>query len=220
MINFKGAIFDLDGTLLDSMGVWEKIDIDFLAKRNLSVPENYTSEISALSFRKTAEYTIDRFHLKETAEDLMKEWNHMAAYEYSHMITLKPYAKEYLATLKACGIRIGTATSLSGVLAKSALINHGIYNLFDIQCETDEVGKGKDSPDVFLLAAEKLGVVPEECIVFEDLLAGICSAKKAGMKKVFGIYDEYSKEQAEEIQKAADGYYYSFKDAPVPQNVW
>jgi len=219
MINFKGAIFDLDGTLLDSMGVWEKIDIDFLAKRNLSVPEDYTREISALSFRKTAEYTINRFHLKETAEDLMKEWNYMAAYEYSHMIKLKPYAKEYLTTLKSCGIRLGTATSLSGVLAKPALINNGIYDLFDIQCETDEVGKGKDSPDVFLLAAEKLGVVPKECIVFEDLFAGICSAKKAGMK-VFGIYDKYSKEQAEEIQKAADGYYYSFKDAPVPQNIW
>jgi len=215
MLDFSAAIFDLDGTLLDSMGVWEKIDIDFLAKRGLPVPDTYINEICARSFQEAAEYTISLFNLDERIEDLVSEWNSMAIYEYSHNIGLKPYAKEYLALLKSCGIKLGTATSLPKVLSEPVLRNNGIYNYFDIQCSTDEANRGKEFPDVFVLASQKLEVPAEQCIVFEDLLPGIISAKNAGMK-AFCVYDEYSKEQRAEILKIADGYLYDFKKAPVP----
>lgn len=215
MFHFNAAIFDLDGTLIDSMGIWEKIDIDFLTKRGLPVPETYINEICARSFREAAEYTINLFHLDERAADLISEWNGMAIYEYSHNIGLKPYAKEYLALLKSCGIKLGTATSLPKVLSEPVLRNNNIYDYFDIQCSTDEVNRGKEFPDVFILASKKLEVLPDQCIVFEDLLPGIISAKKAGMK-AFCIYDESSKEHRTEIQKIADGYLYDFKKAPVP----
>ena len=215
MFNFKAAIFDLDGTLIDSMGVWEKIDIEFLSKRGLPVPETYINEICARTFQEAAEYTIDLFHLEERAEDLIREWNDMAIYEYSHNVGLKPYAREYLALLKSCGIKIGTATSLPNVLSEPVLRNNGVYDCFDVQCSSEEVNRGKEFPDVFILASKKLKVPPEQCIVFEDLLPGIISAKKAGMR-AYCLYDEYSKEQRTEIQKIADGYLYDFKNAPIP----
>ena len=106
-MNFKGAVFDLDGTLLDSMEVWKNIDIEFLSKRGLEVPKGYSDEILAMSFRETAEYTIARFGLQEQPDDVMHEWNQMAIEAYGHHVQLKPGAKEYLLKLKSHGIRLG-----------------------------------------------------------------------------------------------------------------
>lgn len=216
MLDFKAAIFDLDGTLLDSMGVWEKVDIAFLSKRNLPVPERYMEEIRARSFIEAAEYTIGLFRLEESPSDLIKEWNAMVAHEYGHNIRLKAHAREYLSLLKSREIKIGTATSLPPALSELALKNNGIHEFFDCFCSTDEVNRGKEFPDVFVLAAQKLMVPPEDCIVFEDILQGALSAKRAGMR-TFCVYDEYARDQMEEIKKIADGYLYDFQDAPLPR---
>lgn len=178
MPDFKAAIFDLDGTLFNSLGVWKQIDIDFLAKRNLEVPENYVKEISSLSFIEAAQYTINTFCLEETIEELINQWNSMAIHEYSHKIKLKPYVKEYLIFLKSYGIKLSTATSLHPELSVPLLKNNGIYDLFDTQCNANEVTRGKDFPDIYLLASEKLSIPPVDCLVFEDLLVGLKSAKK------------------------------------------
>ena len=79
----KGAIFDLDGTLLDSMGVWDQVDIDFLSKRGIDVPDDYMTKVAAMQFRQIAEYTIARFSLTDTPEELMDEWDHMARVMYA-----------------------------------------------------------------------------------------------------------------------------------------
>ena len=96
----KGAIFDLDGTLLDSMGVWDQVDIDFLSKRGIDVPDDYMTKVAAMQFRQIAEYTIARFDLSDTPEELMDEWDHMARVMYATVVEAKPYAREYLAQLK------------------------------------------------------------------------------------------------------------------------
>ncbi len=215
MFSFKAAIFDLDGTLIDSLGVWERIDIAFLEKRKLNPPESYVNDICGLSFRQTAEYLISLFSLDELAEDLMKEWNDMAAHEYANTVFLKPHAKEYLMSLHSRGIKIATATSLPNQLSEPALKNNGIYHLFDAFCSTDETGKSKEQPDVYLLAAKKLNIPPNECIVFEDILPGIKSAKAAGMK-AFCVHDQYSCGIKEDSMNIADGYIYDFNDAPLP----
>ena len=215
MTAFRAALFDLDGTLLDSMGVWEKVDVDFLAKRGFSVPADYVRIISAMSFTEAAEYTISRFALSESAAALIREWNDMVAHEYRDNIRLKPYAREYLAALKSRGIKLATATSLSPHLSEAVLKNNAIYEYFDCFSFTDEVNRGKEFPDVFLLASEKLVIPPRDCIVFEDLLAGIKSAKQLGMR-VFCVHDKHSRDAASEIMATADGYLYDFKDAPLP----
>lgn len=214
-MKFEAAIFDLDGTLLDSMGIWERIDKTFLQKRNLTVPEDYAAKISSLSFAETAQYTIARFKLNEKAEDIMQEWSEMAAYEYTHHVRLLPYALDYLLKLKEAGIRLAVATGMTVKLAIPCLKNNGILELFHAVCSTDEVPRGKEYPDVFEFAAEKLGVPPEKCIVFDDVLPAIKSAKQAQMLTC-GVYDKYSERQRTEIEKLADYYLLDWRDAPLP----
>lgn len=214
-MDFNAAIFDLDGTILDSMDVWEHIDIQFLKKRNLPVPENYVTEICARSFEEAAQYTIDLFGLQETVEGIIEEWNNMAVEEYSNHVGLLPYALDYLLCLKEHGIKLAVATGLPEKLYMPCLKNNSILELFDALCSTDEVQRGKEYSDVFELAARKLGVAPEHCIVFDDVLPAIKSAKAASML-AGGIYDKYSADQRAEIERIADIYLLNFRQAPIP----
>ena len=176
----KGAIFDLDGTLLDSMGVWDQVDVDFLAKRGIEVPDDYMQKVAAMQFRQIAEYTIARFGLSDTPEALMEEWDHMARVMYATVVEAKPYAREYLAALKASGAKLAVATSLPPMLREPAMKHVGIFDYFDDVVSVDDAGDvGKTEPDVYLLAASRLGINPSDCTVFEDLLVGMRSAKSA-----------------------------------------
>jgi HAD superfamily hydrolase (TIGR01509 family) len=210
----KACIFDLDGTLLDSMDVWEKIDIDFLQKRGIAVPADYANSISSMTFHEAAAYTIRRFELSDTIESLKQEWNDMAAYAYGNTVPMKPFAKEYLTTLRDHGIKLAVATSLFSSLLELSLKNHGIYDFFDVICTTEEAGYGKSRPDVFLMAANKLGVPPCDCLVFEDILVAVKSAKSAGMA-VCGVYDKSSHADWEQIKQLADYSIVDFKNAPI-----
>lgn len=205
MNNIKAAIFDLDGTLVDSMGVWSKIDIDFLGKRNIPLPANLKDDITHLSFQQVAEYFKDRFKLTESTEDIMNEWHEMAYHEYSKNVKLKAGAKEYLEKLKASGVKIGLATSNSIPLLEATLKNNNIYSLFDAITVTDEVNKSKDNPDIYLLSAKKLNVAPEDCMVYEDILPAVTGAKLAGMK-VTGVYDDASMDQMDMLKEKCDLY--------------
>lgn len=211
---YKAVIFDLDGTLIDSMGVWEKIDKEFLGKRGIEAPSDYAEAIKVKSFDDAARYTIERFSLNETVEDITTEWHEMALNEYSHNIVLKPFAKEYLVKLKDKGIKIGLATSCSKYLFEPVLKNNGIFEFFDILCSTEEITTGKETPDLFLHTAKKMNVPPENCLVFEDILVAINSAKRAGMD-VYGVYDRSSGQHWDEIKAAADGFIYDFSEAPM-----
>jgi beta-phosphoglucomutase-like phosphatase (HAD superfamily) len=214
---YKAYIFDLDGTLLDSMGLWDQIDIDFLAKRGIAVPPDYMEAISALTFLEVASYTIKRFNLTDSVEGLISEWNSMASYAYGNTIQMKPHAKEYLLALRESGAKLAIATALFPELCSSALRNHGIDSLFHAVCNTAEAGQGKSQPAVFLRTAKELGVPPEDCLVFEDLLAAVKSAKSAGMS-VCAVYDKTSANDWDEIKKTADYAIVDFQDAPPPAN--
>jgi HAD superfamily hydrolase (TIGR01509 family) len=205
LTNIKAAIFDLDGTLIDSMWVWGKIDEDYFKNRNMDLPENLKSQIEHLSFDETAAYFKRNFNIPDTIEEIKKEWTDCAYIEYLSNVKLKPGVIEFLSLLKTLNIKIGLATSNSKALLEAGLKANDIYHYFDSITLTDEVSRGKNFPDVYLLAAERLGVKPEECIVFEDILPAIKGAKAAGMK-VVGVYDEFSKEQREDIINHADRY--------------
>jgi len=205
LTNIKAAIFDLDGTLIDSMWVWGKIDEDYFKKRNMDLPFNLKSQIEHLSFDDTAAYFKSNFGILDTIEEIKKEWMDFAYVQYLNHVKLKPGVIEFLSLLKTLNIRIGLATSSSKHLLEAVLQANGIYHYFDSITITDEVSRGKDYPDVYLLAAKKLGVNPEECIVFEDILPAVKGAKAAGMK-VVGVYDDFSKEQREDIIIHADIY--------------
>lgn len=212
MLDFDAAIFDLDGTLLDSLSVWDKIDFEFLFnKRGIPVPEDYVHKIAPMSFEETAFYTKERFNLEETPQELMREWTDMAIYEYSHNIFLKEGALEYIKMLKSEGKKTAVATSSPEIFFKPALINNGIYGLFDAIANTCEAGVGKTKPDVYLLAAKKCNALPNRCLVFEDVPDAALCAKGAGMM-VCGVYDERNAMRKEEMQSLCDVYINSFKE--------
>ncbi len=205
MRKFDAAIFDLDGTLLDSVGIWAQIDRDFLGSYGLDVPEDYMSAVMSMSFRQTAEYTIHRFHLPETPEALMKKWQDMAAYAYAHTVTLKPGARELLQMLQKEDVQLAVATASSRDLFIPCLKNNDILSFFDALATTDEVGVGKNSPQVYLLASQKLETPPERCLVFEDVYSCALSAQSAGMT-VFGVYDSHAAQDRSKMEALCNRY--------------
>lgn len=209
--NRAGAIFDLDGTLLDSMGVWRQIDVDFLGKRGFTVPEDYLVAITSKSFAAAAEYTIERFDLNEREEDVIAEWFAMAVDAYTHEVQLKPYVMDYLKALKKAGIKIAAATSSDRKLFLPCLRHCGILDYFDALTVTDEVKRAKGFPDVYQKAAEKLGLMPKDCVVYEDILKGIEGAKMDAFY-VVGVEDIHSAYEKEEIAQQADRYITSFSE--------
>ena len=205
MNNIEAAIFDLDGTLVDSMWVWEQIDIDYLNKFGHAVPENLTDEITHLTFSETAHYFKSRFTIEDSLDDIMSTWSAMAFDYYSNIVKLKPGALEYLHKLKSMNIKIALATSNSRPLLEAVLKNNDIYHLFDAITTTDEVARNKNFPDIYLTSAKKLNVNPHNCVVFEDIIAAVKGAQCANMK-VVAIYDKHSEHQTEILKSTAYKY--------------
>jgi len=213
----RGCIFDLDGTLFDSMDIWDDIGPDSLKKRGLIPPPDYAQKVFKMSFAQSAAYTVERFGLPNTPEELMREWDEMAAHAYASEVRLKPGAHEYLLALREHGFKLGVATTLHRRIYRPALERHRLLELFDVLCGADEVATPKSGPEVFLLCAQGLGLKPDQCTVFEDLLMAIKSVKGTGMR-VVGIWDNASAVDWEEIKKAADQVLTSFEGAPLPEH--
>lgn len=210
----KAAIFDLDGTLLDSMGVWDQIDRDFFARRGIAMPEDYTTVVSPMQFRQIAEYTIARFGLPDTPDQLMDEWDRMAREAYATTVTAKPGVVAYLRWLRDSGARMAVATTLTAALREPALEHLGLAGFFETVVTPEDVGGvGKERPDVVLAAAARLGVAPADCTVFEDMLVAMRSAKAAGMR-VWAMLDDSSRADWPAIEALADGTLTDFAAAP------
>lgn len=204
MHKIKGAIFDLDGTMIDSMGVWTEVDREYLSRRNLEVPENLFLDIEeGNSFIEVARYFKQKFSLKESIEEIISEWTELVADHYETDIQLKPGLIEFLDFLQENEVKIGIGTSNTLFLATKVLEAHGILGYFSSIVTGCREIKGKPYPDIFLRVAKELQVSPSTCLVCEDVLAGIQAGKRAGMH-VIGIYDAYSEPDRETIIKQAD----------------
>lgn len=203
--NIEAAIFDMDGTLVDSMWIWNEIDKEYLSKHGIEVPPTLSTDIAHLNFHDVALYFKNTFNLPYTQSEIEKHWNEMAFEAYAKKVKLKPGVKTFLKLLKDNNVKIALATSNNKLLLEVCLKANGIYEYFDSITLTSEVARGKNFPDVYLLSAEKVGANPENCIVFEDLLTAIEGAKQAGMK-VIGVYDEASVDQHDTMKEVADDF--------------
>ena len=207
--NIKGAIFDLDGTLVDSMGVWHRIDDEFLGRRGFPADESYKQAVKTMKYETAAHYTIERYGLSETPEEVMAEWDSMALHEYRYNIKCKPGAAEFLNELKKRGIKIALATVSHRVLLEAVLKGNHIFELFDVLTDVSQVSRGKEEPDLYWFAAKQMELGPEECIVFEDVLLGIDSAKRGGFYTC-GVKDHSSYAEELEIRRLADCFLENF----------
>ena len=204
-------LFDLDGTLLDSTGVWARIDVEFLGRRGIPVTKDYMEEIKTHTFESGSVYTKEKYNLPESTDLIMKEWYDCAQKECSENVKLKPFAYDFLKKLKSDGKKLGIATSSDRLLFEECLKRNGIYDFFDTFTQTNEVEKGKKFPDVYYLAARKCGYTPKDCLVFEDVLSAIKGAKMGGFT-VVGIYDMASCDSWNEIKEIADYAYLSYDE--------
>ncbi len=207
--NIKGAIFDLDGTLVDSMGVWHRIDDEFLGRRGFPADESYKQAVKTMKYETAAHYTIERYGLSETPEEVMAEWDSMALHEYRYNIKCKPGAAEFLNELKKRGIKIALATVSHRALLEAVLKGNHIFGLFDVLTDVSQVSRGKEEPDLYWFAAKQMELEPEECIVFEDVLLGIDSAKRGGFYTC-GVKDHSSYAEELEIRRLADCFVENF----------
>ena len=206
----KAVIFDLDGTLVDSMWMWEAIDIEFLGGRGLICPEGLQKAVEGMSFSETAVYFKEQFHLSESIEEIKRIWTSMSIDKYRYEVSLKPGAGDFLKYLAANGLRAGIATSNGREMVDAVIESLKIGQYFQVVATSCEVAAGKPAPDIYLKVAGELSVSPKNCLVFEDVPAGILAGKRAGMT-VCAVDDKFSKDMEEEKRKLADYFIYDYR---------
>lgn len=209
--NFDAIIFDLDGTLVDSMWLWKDIDIEYLSRFGITYNEKLQSEIEGKSFTETAIYFKENFGITDTIEKIKNDWNEMAYLKYKEQVSLKTGALEFLKLLKEKGKKLGIATSNSTQLTEVCLNSLNISSLFDVVITGSDIKTGKPAPDIYLENAKRLKVLPERCLVFEDIPVGIMAGKNAGMKTC-AVADEYSRDLTDEKLELSDYSIIDYKD--------
>lgn len=176
----QAALFDLDGTIIDSMDTWLEEGIALLNKYQIPNAIEICTRLVPKSMVTTCEYVSQNFSLPVSKEMLIHEWEKIMEEHYETDIKLKTGIKEALMYLKNQGIHLGVTTATNVEMTKKVLTKLGVLSLFDQVYTTQMVGKNKDYPDVYLECADKFGLKAYECAVFEDAYHAIRTAKQAG----------------------------------------
>lgn len=208
----KAAIFDLDGTLVDSMSMWRRVLPDFLDAYKIETDPDILRKVSFMTLPQSSKYVADNYpQLSMTGEEIMQVWMQNIFEHYSKNIPLRPGAKELFELLKSRGVKLAVATACNHMLAESCLENNAILNMLDNITYAEEVGTGKDKPDVYLECLRRLGCKPEEAFLFEDILIAVKTAQKIGLRTI-AIEEESSAADREEIKKTAFKYIIDFRE--------
>lgn len=209
----KAALFDMDGTLVDSMWMWTDIDVSYLTRfpqaRGTDIRQ-LQNEIEGMGMEETAVYFKKRFAIPDSLQQMQADWDQMAMERYRSRVPLKPGAREMLVQMKERGLKTGICTSNSAGLMGAALKANHVEDLFDVVLTANEVGRGKPYPDIYLEAAGRVGVDPGRIIVFEDIVNGVLAGKRAGME-VCGVADQSYQDHRQDLIEAADYFVEDFR---------
>lgn len=202
---YKYAIFDMDGTIIDSMPAWKNLGRDYLKGKGVKAPENLNEIIDAMSMIESAEFFRKEFGITDSAKQIISDVNKLIEHKYKHEIPLKSWVKEYLSRLQEDGITMCVATATSVGLAEAVLKRLEVIRYFSFIVSCDEVGVGKTKPDIYYYALEKMGADIEDTMVYEDAPYAMKTAKEAGFYTM-GVHDESQDKIKEEIKLLCDRY--------------
>ena len=207
----KGYIFDMDGTLIDSMGMICKIDESILDKLGVGRDESLLDAMRYIPLGESAQYVKDHCDVKYSAEEILDIMIRTMIEGYKN-VPVKDSVTDYLAFCREKGIKMAIATATEPDIARDVAGKLGLLGFMECTVSCTDVGKSKEHPDVFLECARKLGLNPEECSVFEDGIPGAVTSIKAGFT-VVGVYDATAGADGElRLKEISDKYIYSFKD--------
>ena len=210
----KAAIFDLDGTLLDSMWLWEKLADNYLLSIGIEAPKDLGEALKDLTLKEACFYMKEEFNIKSTIDEINRDIEKLLADYYANCLQLKPYVLETLEEFKNKNIKMAIATATDEHLVSMALNRLDIKDYFEFIQTAEHVGLNKSKPEFFEIAIDRLGLKPEGIWVFEDALHCIISAKKAGLK-VVAIKDESASLDIEKIKEVSDIYIDNFSQLEV-----
>lgn len=213
----KGAIFDVDGTLLDSMEIWEDVAIRYLKSIGVEAEPDLPEVMFTMSLPEGAAYVKEHYRLTRETDEIIQGVLDIIRKYYEETAPLKPGVTKILEELSRKRIPMTVATSNNKEEVEVAFKRLGIASYFSRIFTCEEVGAGKTRPDIYMKAAEYMGTRPEETVIFEDVLHAIRTAKKAGFLAV-GLYDEASKADQEEIKKEADWYAKSMEGLDIMES--
>lgn len=204
-------LFDMDGTLIDSNGIWKDVDTAFLAKRGLPYTRAYYEGVAHTIFPLAAKFTREFCHLPESEEAIMAEWMDMAGDLYGTSVPVKPGVRAYLEKLRDAGERMMVVTSAVPVHCRTALTHLGLMPYFERIVFAQELHREKKDPALWRLAAETAGVSPEDCTLYDDSVEACRGAKAAGMRAV-GVYDPFFAATETEMRAVCSRYIRSFEE--------
>jgi HAD superfamily hydrolase (TIGR01509 family) len=202
---FKGAIFDMDGTILDSMGCWRSLNVKFLKKRGLPVPEEIRGRELITHSAAAARLYLEKYDLGMTFDEIIEEMEADMRSLYRDVIKPKPGAPEAIRALKAAGLKLCVATLTPRSVAESALRRNGLLDAFDFVLSAKDTPLKKSDPEFFRAVAGRMNLVPEACAVFEDAVYAMRGARAAGCA-VVAVGDAASAPDIEEIREISDIY--------------
>ena len=209
----SAIIFDLDGVLADSEPWWNQIDSKLLSQYGATYHGEHHQDVVGVSYPIAVDFYRKTFGINAPAEQMMKRRGQIAAEFFADRVGLFPGTKEVLEELRGLKLRLAVATSSVGSSARPFLDRHELTKFFDVVVTGDEVERGKPAPDIYLRAAGKLSLRPNECLVVEDALSGIAAAKAAKMR-VAAIPDRRFVDPAK-YENKADYVLNSLKELPA-----
>lgn len=203
-------LFDLDGTLIDSNGIWKDVDRTFLARRGIPYTKAYYDGVAHTIFPLAAEFTKQFCGLDESCDEIMSEWLELAQGLY-RQVPLKPGVRAYLEQCRTDGLRMAIVTSSVPEHCHDALEHLRIGTYFERVVFAQELHIEKQSPELWRVAASSLGVRPEDCTLFDDSLLSCRGGHAAGMRTV-GVYDRYFAADEDAMRTCCNSYIHSFTE--------
>ncbi len=209
----RAVIFDLDGVLADSEPWWNQIDAKLLSEYGATYRGEYHQNVVGVNYRLTMEFYKKAFGLSVPTEEMMRRRGEIATEFFANRVGLFPHVEEVLQELRQMKLRLAVATSSVGASTRPFLDRYQLTGFFEVIVTGEEVQRGKPAPDIYLRAADKLGIPVDACLVVEDALPGVAAAKAAKMR-VAAIPDRRFA-NPREYEKKADYILNSLKELPA-----